>query len=142
MLAEVEVEGSDVFAALNRPAACADEADDTVWDDGVKLSCGSAEVEVATSREAPAAPPDDGVCVCCVDCWLSEPTFKLTMPVSAMIPPPRCREARAPCSRRATRELQRANGERGRAKPLDTEASTDGIDPGRKNFRKKSSQRE
>jgi hypothetical protein len=87
-LAEVEgeIEGSaDVFGALNRPAACAVEADDSVWAEGVKLSCGNAEVEAAASREVAVAPLDDEVCVCCVDCWLSEPAFKPTMLATDMI---------------------------------------------------------
>jgi hypothetical protein len=79
-LDEVEVDGSaEVFGALNSPAACAVDADDTVWDEGVKLSCGKAEVGVATSREVPAALLDDEVCTCWVDCWLSGPAFKLAM---------------------------------------------------------------
>jgi len=38
-LTAVELDGgADVFGALNSPAACAVDADHTVWDDGVKLS--------------------------------------------------------------------------------------------------------
>ena len=64
---------------MNNPAACAVELAVSVCDDGVKVSCGSADV-VATAA-APLAAPVAGelwVCgACCVDGWLSEAAFKL-----------------------------------------------------------------
>jgi hypothetical protein len=139
----VDVDGrAELFGALNRPAACAVEAEDTVCDEGVKLSCGSAEVDVATSRELPVVLFDDEVWVCCVDCWLSEPALRFTTLATDMI---HLRVAAKP-GRNALRRAQLASfktrmvkgEERSHSVP---EASTEGIDMKRKNFRMKRSRR-
>ena len=79
--AEEAVELDD-FVVLNNPAACAVELADSVCDDGVKLSCGRPELAAAG---VPAADPVVELCVCGVDCWLTELAFRLTMLVTDMI---------------------------------------------------------
>jgi hypothetical protein len=141
----VDVDGrAELFGALNRPAACAVELADTVCDEGVKLSCGSAEVDIATGRELPAVLFDDEVCVCCVDGWgwLSEPALRFTTLATDMI---HLRVAAKPgrnalrCAQLASFKTRMVKGEeQSHSMP---EASIEGIDMKRKNFRKKWSRR-
>ena len=64
---------------MNNPAACAVELAVSVCDDGVKVSCGGADV-VAVAAAPLVAPVAGELCVCgdcCADGWLSGAAFRL-----------------------------------------------------------------
>jgi hypothetical protein len=124
---EIELDGNAaVFDALKSPAACAVVPADSVWEEGVKLSCDNGDV--ATSREVLPAPAEDELWFCCVEGWSTAPPFKLATFVRDMITStlPQSRSAkRCQC---ATRKPQHVNGERGKGSHSMPEASIDGID--------------
>jgi|SRR5579871_1425886 len=72
---------SAVFGALNKPAACAVESADSVTGEGVNESWGNAE---AAACGDPAFLLAD-LCVCCVDGWPSNPSFRFTTLVTDTI---------------------------------------------------------